>query len=133
MGKGGFEELAVWQRSKELAVEVYRLTNAGAFAKDFGLRDRMRRAAVSVPSNIAEGDERETDREANRYFYVAKGSLAELLTQTVIALEIGYLTDPQYQELQEKCRTIMKMLASLIRARQTITARPSAKCLEPRA
>jgi four helix bundle protein len=119
MGKGGFEALAVWQKGKELAIDVYRLTNAGAFTKDFGLRDQMRRAAVSVPSNIAEGDERETDKEAIRYFFIAKGSTAELLTQTIIAREIGYMPEQQHLELQEKCRTIMKMLAALIKARIT--------------
>lgn len=71
MGKGGFEELTVWKSGKDLAVTVYRLTSAGDFPRDSGLRDQMRRAAVSVPSNIAEGDERETDKEAIRYFYIA--------------------------------------------------------------
>jgi len=111
--------LAVWQKGKELAIDVYRLTNGAAFAKDIGLRDQMRRAAVSVPSNIAEGDERETDKEAIRYFYIAKGSSAELLTQVMIAREIGYLPEQLYLEFQEKCRTIMKMLAALIKARIT--------------
>lgn len=117
MGKGGFEELLVWQKGKELAVNVYRLTNAGAFSKDFGLRDQIRRAAVSVPSNIAEGDERDTDKEAIRYFYISKGSAAELLTQVVIAHEIGYLSEQQFLQVKEECKTIMKMLAALIKAR----------------
>lgn len=60
----GFRNLQVWQRSKTLAIEVLLLTNHGAFAKDFGLRDQVRRAAVSVPSNIAEGDERNADRDS---------------------------------------------------------------------
>jgi len=111
-----------------LAVAVYRLTNTGTFSKDFGLRDQMRRAAVSVPSNIAEGDERETDREAVRYFFIAKGSAAELLTQTIIARDIGYVTEQQHLEIQDKCRTVMKMLASLIRARSV-----KLKDLEPSA
>jgi four helix bundle protein len=96
MGKSGFEELTVWQKSKELAVEVYQLTNSTAFAKDYGLKDQMRRAAVSIPSNIAEGDERETDKEAIRYFFIAKGSAAELITQAIIAREIGYILEEFY-------------------------------------
>lgn len=117
MGKLGFEELLVWQKGKELAVEVYRLTSSASFAKDLGIKDQMRRAAVSVPSNIAEGDERETDKESTRYFFIAKGSTAELLTQTMIAYEIGYLSEQQNLDVQAKCRTIMKMLAALIKAR----------------
>lgn len=97
MGKGGFKSLKVWQRSKELAVHIYNITNTGAFNKDYGLRDQIRRAAVSIASNIAEGDERETDKEAVRYFYVAKGSSAEVLTQAIIAHEIGYVTKETFE------------------------------------
>ena len=64
MGKGGFKELKVWQKSKDLAVYVYKMTNSGKFGQDYSLRDQIRRAVVSIPSNIAEGDERETDKEA---------------------------------------------------------------------
>jgi len=117
MGKGGFEELVVWQKGKNLAVSIYSLTNDGAFCKDFGLRDQMRRASVSIASNIAEGDERETDKEAIRYFYIAKGSTAELLTQAIIAREIRYLSEQQFLQVQEECKVIMKMLAALIKAR----------------
>ncbi len=81
----GFRQLNVWQRSKKLAVEIYRLTQTERFSRDFGLRDQIRRAAVSIPSNAAEGDERGTNREAVRFFYIAKGSLAELETQLEIA------------------------------------------------
>ena len=91
MSKGGFKELKVWQKSKELAVYIYQVTDKEPFSKDYGLRDQIRRAAVSIASNIAEGDERETDREAVRYFYIAKGSSAEVLTQATIAFEIGYI------------------------------------------
>ena len=91
MGKKGFRDLRVWEEGKALAVYVYQVTDAGAFRQDFGLRDQMRRAAVSIPSNVAEGDERNTDRDAVRFFYMAKGSSAEVLTQALIAFEIGYL------------------------------------------
>lgn len=64
MPKGGFKDLLVWQRAKELAVLIYKTTETGSLAKDFGLKDQMRRAAVSVPSNIAEGDERDTNKDA---------------------------------------------------------------------
>lgn len=73
MGKSGFRQLVVWKRSKDLAVLVYRITQQGEIARDFGLRDQMRRAAVSVCSNIAEGDERNTDKDSVRFFIWQKG------------------------------------------------------------
>ena len=77
MGKKGFRELIVWQKAKDLAVTIYRVSEEGALSRDYGLRDQIRRSAVSVASNLAEGDERDTDKESVRFFYIAKGSLAE--------------------------------------------------------
>ena len=68
---GNFKELKVWQQSKDLAVDIYRLTEQGLFIKDFGLRDQMRRSSVSIPSNIAEGDDLDTDKQSIRHFYIA--------------------------------------------------------------
>ena len=113
----GFKDLKVWQRSKELAVLIYRFTQKGPFTKDYGFRDQIRRAAVSVPSNIAEGDERGSNKEAVRFFYIAKGSLAEIQTQLEIAYEIEYLDESSFNDLEEKCIVIGKMLGSLIKAR----------------
>ena len=113
----GFRDLIVWQRSNELAVEIYKLTQKDPFMRDFGLRDQIRRAAVSVPSNLAEGDERASNKDAVRFFYIAKGSLAEIQTQLEIAHEIGYLGQKTLIEFEEKCVTIGKMLGSLIKAR----------------
>jgi four helix bundle protein len=114
---GDFQRLKVWQRAKELAVSLYRLTEKDAFVKDHGLRDQMRRAGVSIPSNIAEGDELDTDRQAIKFFYIAKGSSPELLTQAIIAHDIGYLTNKDFDLVQEECRAISRMLARLIQAR----------------
>lgn len=99
----GFKKLRVWQRSKELAVEIYRITRRGAFNTDFGLKDQIRRAAVSIPSNIAEGDELGTNKQAVRHFYIAKGSCAEVLTQAIIAFEIGYLESIQFEKIEKQC------------------------------
>lgn len=115
--RGGFRDLIVWQKAKALAVKVYLRTGQGAFAKDFGLRDQIRRAAVSVPSNIAEGDERDTNRDSVRFLYIAKGSLAELITQLEIAREIGYLDEAELDEFDATCSEIARMLGSLIKAR----------------
>ena len=120
MGKGCFNELKVWQKGKDLAVYIYKITNEGLFAKDYGLRDQIRRAAVSIPSNIAEGDERETDREAVRFFYIAKGSSAEVLTQAIIAFEIGYIDEQTYKEIEKRCLEISSMLSRLISVRSKI-------------
>ena len=117
MGKYGFKGLQVWRESKELAVEIYKLTSSGEINRDFDLRSQIRRAAISVPSNIAEGDERGTDKEAIRFFYIAKGSLAEMITQFEIARDIGYINENQLVELDIKFSRIGKMLGSLIKSR----------------
>ena len=118
---GNFQKLNVWQRAKELAVFLYKLTGKGTFAKDWGLRDQIRRAAVSIPSNVAEGDELNTDRQSIKFFYIAKGSSAELLTQIIIAHEIDYLSKEDFDHVKNECQTISRMLAKLIQARSKKT------------
>jgi len=124
MGKSGFKDLNVWQKSKSLAVQIYKVTGGGRFAQDFGLRDQMRRAAVSICCNIAEGDERNSNRDSIRFFHIAKGSLAELITQLEIADEIGYLDSDIMKSLLKECEEIGKMLGSLIKARSEKTHNP---------
>ncbi len=118
MGKNGFRDLVVWQKAKELAVIVYKETDSGAFGRDFSLSDQIRRSAVSIASNLAEGDERDTDKESVRFFYIAKGSLAELRTQLQIAHEIGYLEKDVYEKYEADCGIIGKMIGSLIKTRR---------------
>jgi four helix bundle protein len=114
---GNFQKLRVWQISKELAVKIYKLTSNSTFSKDFGLRDQIQRSGVSIPSNIAEGDELETDKQSIRHFYIAKGSTAELLTQLMIAQEIGYIDSESRDNLVNDCMIISVMLSKLIKAR----------------
>jgi four helix bundle protein len=114
---GKFQELRVWQRAKDLAVYIYKITAHGKFSKDFGLRDQIRRAAVSISSNISEGDELGTDKLSVRYFYIAKGSSAEVFTQAIISLEIGYITKEEYEHIEEECTAISSMLTRLIKSR----------------
>jgi four helix bundle protein len=109
----------VWQRARDLAVYVYKITDQEGFATDFGLKDQIRRAAVSVVSNIAEGDELDTDKQAVKFFYQSKGSSAEVLTQAVIALEIGYLGKENFDHIEDECQAISSMLSRLIHARLT--------------
>jgi four helix bundle protein len=120
---GGFKDLKVWQQAKLLAVKIYEITNEGPFQRDFGFKDQIRRAAISVPSNIAEGDERGSNKDSVRFFFIAKGSLAELQTQLEIAHEIEYITQNIFNDLEQECITIGKMLGSLIKAR-SITYSP---------
>ena len=89
----------------------------GAFAKDYGLRDQIRRAAVSISSNISEGDELDTNKQAVKFFYIAKGSSAEVLTQAIIALEIGYIDKENFKYIETECTAISGMLTRLIQAR----------------
>jgi len=112
-------ELRVWQHAKDLAVTIYKLTSDGKFAKDYGLSDQMKRSAVSIPSNIAEGDELGSDKQSSHFFYIAKGSTAELQTQLIISEEIGYLDAEQAEKLIHNCDIISIMLRKLIQARKS--------------
>src|SRR6056297_242602 len=107
---GNFRKLQVWQRARDLAVYIYRVTEQGCFSKAFGLKVQIRRAAVSVPSNIAEGDELDTNKQAIKFLYIAKGSSAEILTQSIIAREIGYLNDDTYCHIEQEVTAVSKML-----------------------
>ncbi|MGQ0811410.1 MAG: four helix bundle protein [Nitrospiraceae bacterium] len=98
MGRKGFKDLIVWQKAKDLAVRVYQESENGRLGQDFCLRDQIRRGAVSVASNLAEGDERDTDKEAIRFFFIANGSVAEVRTQIQIASESGYLKQPALRQ-----------------------------------
>ena len=109
-----FEDLDVWKEGCNIAIEIYGVTNIGNFAKDFGLRDQIRRSSVSIPSNIAEGKERETVKELVRYLYISKGSAAELKTQLLIAHKVGYVNAQTYTYFSERILKVSKMLGSFI-------------------
>ena len=116
---GNFRKLQVCQEAKAVVVDIYRITNEGNFSKDFGLRDQLRRAGVSIPSNIAEGDEQDTNKQSNRHFHIAKGSAAEVITQLIIAEEIGYLKLSETEALINRVEKIAAMLNKLIQHRTT--------------
>ncbi|HPD60166.1 MAG TPA: four helix bundle protein [Thermodesulfobacteriota bacterium] len=111
-----FEDLDCWQAATELATEIYHLTKDGEVRKDFGFCDQVRRAAVSIASNIAEGKERGTANELIRFLFIAKGSAGELRTQLFIAHRIGYLKADKFQELNERVERIGGMIGNLIKA-----------------
>jgi four helix bundle protein len=114
---GNFRKLIVWNKAKELAVKIYDLAKNQSLSKDFGLKDQIQRASVSIPANIAEGDELGTDKQSIRHFYIAKGSSAELQTLLIIANEIGYIENQLTNELLNECNIISVMLAKIIKAR----------------
>ncbi len=120
------EDIDAWQEARALATEVYRLSSSGAWARDFGLRDQVRRAAVSVACNIAEGFARETSVEFNRFLAIARGSATEVKTQMYIALDLAYIDqatfDQIYAQADKICRMItgfMLYLKSLARSQLT--------------
>lgn len=106
-----FEELDVWKRSARLSADLYKEL---AELKDFGFRDQITRAGLSVPSNIAEGHERNSDKELANFLNYAKGSAGELRTQMYIGMEIGYINRDTGKECVQECEEISKMLHGLI-------------------
>jgi len=116
---GNFQKLRVWQLAKEMAVKIYRLTALKDFSRDFGFKDQIQRASVSIASNIAEGDELDSNKQSVHFFYIAKGSAAELLTQIIIGHEIGYISKTDADLLINECKIISVMLTKLIKARTT--------------
>ena len=109
-----FEDLRVFQEARELVKRVYAETRSGAISRDRALVDQMRRAALSVLSNIAEGFERDSDAEFVRFLYIAKGSSGELRGQVLVALDQKYLTKEVYDDLTACCRRISGSLSNLI-------------------
>ena len=110
-----FEKLDVWKRASRLACNVYRLTKD---CKDYGFKDQITRAGLSIPSNIAEGEERESQVESARFLYYSKGSAGELVTQLYIGIEIGYMDKVETRKLIQETKAIASMLASMIRLRK---------------
>jgi four helix bundle protein len=108
-----FEDLIAWQKARKLTKQVYDATNDGAFARDFGLKDQIRRAAVSSMSNIAEGFERSGLVEFQRFLSIAKGSCAELRTQLYVALDVGYLETRTFESLMSHAIEVGKIIGGL--------------------
>ena len=108
-----FKELHVWKKSVGLVTLIYEVTKCFPTEERFGLKNQMRRSAVSIPSNIAEGHMRSTNKDFGQFLAIARGSCAELETQNEIAKELGYINEVNYEIVLEKIESIAKMLASL--------------------
>lgn len=114
---GNFRELRVWNDSLDLAEEIYKISRIPPFSNDYGLCNQIQRAVVSIASNIAEGDERGTNRESIHFLNIAKGPAAELITQLHIAHRIGYIDLLTLERLENNTEKIRASLKNLIRAR----------------
>ena len=111
-----FEDLLVWQKGLKIVKQVYLITRDGKLNKDFGLRDQLRGAALSIPSNIAEGFERASRKEYLNFLNIAKGSAGEVRSLLRVAVEIGYLEEPRYYELREIILELSRYLSNQIKS-----------------
>ena len=108
-----FNDLIAWQKARELTKNIYRITNQGEFKSDYGLRDQMRRASVSIMSNIAEGFDRAGRREFHRFLVIAKGSCAEVQSQLYVALDAYYIERKIFDKLLELTLEVSRILGGL--------------------
>jgi four helix bundle protein len=109
-----FEDVVSWQKGRELNRLIYKSTKNGAFAKDFGLRDQIRRASVSITSNIAEGFERGGDKEFVQFLSNAKGSCGEVRSQLYLALDEGYINQEQFEGMYQMTLQISQLISGLM-------------------
>ena len=119
-----FEDLEVWQRAKDLTNLIYKYSADGSFSRDFGLRDQMRRASVSIMANIAEGFESQTQAMFIKYLGHAKGSAGELRAQLYIAKDQGYISEESFSEMFSLSEICSKQIARFI---QYLENQPNAR------
>lgn len=109
-----FEEIEAWKLARELAREIYQLTRTVDFSKDWGLKDQIQRAAVSIGSNIAEGFGRRGNKEFVKFLWIAKGSAAEVQSQLYTVCDLSLITKGQFDDLYNKANVIQVMIYRLI-------------------
>lgn len=110
-----FEEIQSWQKARQVTKLVYERTSDGKFAKDFGLRDQIRRSCVSVMANIAEGQGRHSDKEFANFLNIAHGSISETQSHLYIALDLNYLNQNDFKIIYDLLDEIAKMTMSLMK------------------
>ena len=109
-----FEDLEVWQGARDVVNAVYKASSNGAFVRDYALRDQIRRAAVSIPSNIAEGFSRHSNKEFIQFLFISKGSAAEVQSQLYTALDQGYISQEAFDKIYGQIEVVAKQLSRLI-------------------
>ena len=110
-----FEDLEAWKLARELTALVYTCSGVGNFGRDFALRDQIRRASISIVSNIAEGFERDGDKEFLQFLSMAKGSCGEVRAQLYLALDQQYISEALFHELTTKAIQLSRVISGLIR------------------
>lgn len=110
-----FTELPIWQKAHSIALEIYLLSNNSEFSKDYSLKDQMRRCAISISSNIAEGHDRSSKKEYCYFLHVAKGSSAELRSQLHLARDLNYFDFNTFEKLNAELESINKMLGGFVK------------------
>ena len=108
-----FEDLIAWQKARKLSAEIYRVSAQGDFSKDFGLKDQIRRAVVSVMSNIAEGFDRGSRGEFHQFLVVAKASCAEVRSQLYVALDVGYIDQETFDIVNSSTSELSRIIGGL--------------------
>jgi len=108
-----FEEIQAWQKAREITKKVYLMSNKGEFAKDFSLRDQMKRASVSIMANIAEGHGRRTKTEFANFLNIARGSAVELQSHLYVALDLAYISGTEFDDAYMKLDEVSRMTVSL--------------------
>ena len=106
-----FEDIQAWQKARELVTRIYSMTNKGDFAKDYGLKDQLRRASVSVMSNISEGYARQTDKEFAQFLYIALGSAAEVQSLLYTAQDLNYISKEEFDNIYELGSEVARLIA----------------------
>lgn len=110
-----FEEMKVWQDARMLTKSIYDLTQSKPFSSDFGLRDQTQRASVSVMSNIAEGYERDSNREFVKFLSYSKGSIGEVRSLLYVALDNGYIDQKKFDAVYAQCENIAQQLSNFMK------------------
>ncbi|MEL7123454.1 MAG: four helix bundle protein [Bacteroidota bacterium] len=108
-----FEKLKTWQKANSLSIAVYRLTNAFPASERYGLIPQMRRASISIQSNIAEGSARITKKDQSHFYTMSFSSLMELLNQLILSKDLGMLTEEEYQQIRTELSLVAKLLNGL--------------------
>jgi four helix bundle protein len=110
-----FEDIEAWQKSRNIVNSIYKISNKSSFSRDFSLRDQIRRAAISIISNISEGFSRESTKEFIRFLFIAKSSASEVQSQLYIAKDQGYINENEFNEIYDRLDHCSRQISNLIK------------------
>jgi four helix bundle protein len=115
-----FEDIEAWQKSRNIVNSIYKISNKSSFSRDFSLRDQIRRAAISIISNISEGFSRESTKEFIRFLFIAKSSASEVQSQLYIAKDQGYINEKEFNEIYDRLDHCSRQISNLIKYLKTL-------------